>query len=305
MPKVVRVRLRGSGRILSFQARELKLSIGEEVIVEGERGEKFGEVVSAQEVAYGEDGREELPCPHPADRPVCRDSSTGREVKKVKRVATPEDKKRIEENKVKEEKAFQSCLKKIEDREMPMKLVDAEYSFDQSRITFYFTAEERVDFRELVKDLAHLFKARIEMRQIGVRDEARRLGGYGCCGRPLCCATFLKEFEPVTIRMAKEQRLSLDPSKVSGSCGRLLCCLMYECQTYRELGKKMPKEGTKVIIEQGEGEIVDLNIFRQTVTVELEEGQKVEVPVEKLTRPLRRRKDNARVRHRNFKSYPG
>lgn len=288
MPKVVRVRLRGSGRILSFQAQELKLSIGEEVIVEGERGEKFGEVMSTQEVAHREDGREEL-------------------LKKVKRLATPEDKKRLEENKVKEEKAFRSCLKKIEDREIPMKLVDAEYSFDQSRITFYFTAEERVDFRELVKDLAHLFKARIEMRQIGVRDEARRLGGYGCCGRSLCCATFLKEFEPVTIRMAKEQRLSLDPSKVSGTCGRLLCCLMYEYQTYREMGKKMPKEGTKVITEQGEGEIVDLNIFKQTVTVELEEGQKIEVPVEKLTRPrpLRRRKDSARVHRRDFKSRPG
>ncbi|MCD5401160.1 stage 0 sporulation protein, partial [candidate division NPL-UPA2 bacterium] len=214
------------------------------------------------------------------------------------RLATPEDKKRLEENKIKEEKAFQACLKKIEDREIPMKLVDAEYSFDQSRITFYFTAEERVDFRELVKDLAHLFKARIEMRQIGVRDEARRLGGYGCCGRPLCCAAFLKEFEPVTIRMAKEQRLSLDPSKVSGVCGRLLCCLMFEYQTYRELGKKMPKERTRVITEQGEGEIVDLNILEQTVTVELEEGQRIEVPVEKLTRPrpLRRRKESARVR---------
>ena len=288
MPKVAQVRLRESGRILSFYVQELDPGIGEEVIVEGERGEEFGEVISRQELTPREDGREKL-------------------LKKVQRLATPEDKKRLEENKIKEEKAFQACLKKIEDREIPMKLVDAEYSFDQSRITFYFTAEERVDFRELVKDLAHLFKARIEMRQIGVRDEARRLGGYGCCGRPLCCATFLKEFEPVTIRMAKEQRLSLDPSKVSGVCGRLLCCLMFEYQTYRELGKKMPKERTRVITEQGEGEIVDLNILEQTVTVELEEGQRIEVPVEKLTRPrpLRRRKESARVRRRDFKSRPG
>ncbi len=288
MPKIVQVRLRESGRTLYFQARKFDLSVGEEVIVEVERGEELGEVISRQELAPGESGKEES-------------------LKKVKRIATAADKKRWEENKRKKEEALKTCLKKIEEREIPMKLVDAEYSFDQSRITFYFTAEERIDFRELVKDLAHLFKARIEMRQIGVRDEARRLGGYGCCGRPLCCATFLKEFEPVTIRMAKEQRLSLDPSKVSGTCGRLLCCLIYEYQTYRELGKRMPKERTKVITEQGEGEIVDINILKQKVTVELEEGQKIEVPVEKLTRPrpLRRRKENCRVRRRDSKSRPG
>ncbi len=287
MSKAVQVRLQESGRIISFQVQELDLGTGEEVIVEGERGEEFGEVISRQESTHREGKREEPP-------------------KKVQRLATPEDKKRLEENKSKEEKAFQACLKKIEDREMLMKLVDAKYSFNQSRITFYFTAEERVDFRELVKDLARLFKARIEMRQIGVRDEAKHLGGYGCCGRSLCCATFLKEFEPVTIRMAKEQRLSLDPSKVSGACGRLLCCLMFEYRTYRELRKKMPKEKTKVITEQGEGEIVNLNILEQTVTVELKEGQKIKVPVEKLTRvrPLKRKKEGARVRRCDFKSCP-
>jgi len=287
MPKIVQVRLRESGRIVSLQTHELDLRTGKEVIVEGKRGEDFGEITSIQELVHQGEQREKV-------------------LKKVKRLATTEDKKRLEENKSKDEKAFQACLKKIEGREMPMKLVDAAYSFNQTRITFYFTAEERVDFRELVKDLAHLFQARIEMRQIGVRDEARRLGGYGCCGRALCCATFLKEFEPVTIRMAKEQRLSLDPSKVSGTCGRLLCCLMYEHQTYREMGKRMPKEGTKVIIEQGEGEIVDINILKQTATVELKEGQKIEVPVGKLTRPrpLRRRKESSRVRHRDSKPRP-
>lgn len=296
MSKVARVRLQENSRILSFYVQELDLSIGEEVIVEGERGEEFGKVISRQELTHKEGGREKLPCPCPMK---------GR-VKKVQRRATPEDKKKLEENKIKEEKAFQVCLKKIEGRKISMKLVDAEYSFDQSRITFYFTAEERVDFRALVKDLAHLFKARIEMRQIGVRDKARRLGGYGCCGQPLCCATFLKEFEPVTIRMAKEQRLSLDPSKVSGTCGRLLCCLMFEYRTYRELRKKMPKERTQVITEQGEGEIVNLNILEQKVTVELKEGQRIEVPVEKLTRPrpLRKRKESTRTRRRNFKSRP-
>ncbi len=284
MSKVVQVKLRESGKIFPFHTQELNFDIGKEVIVEGKRGEELGKVMSTQELAQGEGKREDL-------------------LKKVKRLVTPKDKKRLEENKSKEEKTFQACLKKIEDREIPMKLVGAEYSFDQSRITFYFTAEERVDFRELVKDLAHLFKARIEMRQIGVRDEAKRLGGYGCCGRSLCCATFLKDFEPVTIRMAKEQRLSLDPSKVSGACGRLLCCLMYEHQTYRELGKKMPKERTKVTTEQGEGEIVDLHILKQTVTVELKEGQKIEVPLEKITRtrPLKRRKESPRVHHRNPK----
>ena len=282
MPKIVQVRLGEKGKIFSFQTQDLDLPIGGEVIVQGERGEEFGKIMSMKEPVPGGNKKEEP-------------------LKKVKRLATPEDKKRLEENKIKEKESFQACLKKIEDRETPMKLVDAEYSFDQSRITFYFTAEERVDFRELVKDLARLFKARIEMRQIGVRDEARRLGGYGCCGQSLCCATFLKEFEPVTIRMAKEQRLSLDPSKVSGICGRLLCCLTYEYQTYREIGKKMPKERTKVVTEQGEGEIVDLNILKRTVMVELKEGQKIEFPVDKLirTRPLlRKRKESPRLRRR-------
>jgi len=285
MSQTIQVRLRQSGKILSFHAQEFNLKAGEKVIVEGERGEAFGAVISPQSLALREDRR-------------------GKPIKKIKRIASLEDTKRLKENKVKEAEALQACLKKIEEREMPMKLVDAEYSFDRSRITFYFTAEERVDFRELVKDLAHLFKARIEMRQIGVRDEARRLGGYGCCGRSLCCATFLKEFEPVTIRMAKEQRLSLDPSKVSGTCGRLLCCLTYECKTYREMGKKLPKERTKVITEQGEGEIVDLNILKQTVTVRLEEGQKIEVPVEKLTRIQKKKKESTPARRREPKSRP-
>lgn len=274
--KVVQVKLRESGRSLYFRVWGLNLSIGEEVIVEGERGEMFGEVISRQNLTSREIGKGQL-------------------LKKVKRLATPEDKERLKENKVKEEEAFQACLTKIEERKVPMKLVSVEYSFDRSRITFSFTAEERVDFRELVKDLARLFKARIEMRQIGARDKARRLSGYGCCGQPLCCATFLKEFEPVTIRMAKEQRLSLDPDRVSGTCGRLLCCLMFECQTYRELGKKMPREGTRVLTRRGEGEVVDLNILKRTVTVELEEGQKMEFPLEELTRPrpLRRKKESA------------
>ncbi|MCK4326016.1 stage 0 sporulation family protein [bacterium] len=282
MREVVQVRLCQSGKIIYCDTRELYLNPGDEVLVELESGEEWAEVVSEPET---KERKESL--------------------RKVKRAVTAEDRKRLEENERKAREVFKTCLQKIEDKELPMKLVDAEYSFNRSRITFYFIAEERVDFRELVKDLAHLFKARIEMRQIGVRDEAKRLGGFGPCGRPLCCATFLKEFEPVTIRMAKEQRLSLDPSKVSGVCGRLLCCLTYECQTYREMGRRLPKEGTKVITEQGEGEIVDLNILKQTVTVELKEGQKAEIPVGELTRHrpgLRRRELRDRHRHSKPKS---
>ena len=286
MREIVRVRLRESGKIIYCHTQELHLNRGDEVVVAGKSGEEWAEVVSKPQI-ISEKERKESP-------------------KKVKRVVTAEDRKRLEENERKAREVFKTCLQKIEDRELSMKLVDAEYSFDRSRITLCFIAEERVDFRELVKDLAHLFKVRVEMRQIGVRDEAKRLGGFGRCGQPLCCATFLKEFEPVTIRMAKEQKLSLDPSKVSGICGRLLCCLMYECQTYREMGKRLPKEGTKVITEQGEGEIVALNILKQTLTVELKEGQKVEIPVEKLTRHrpgLRRRE--LHDRHRHSKSKPG
>ncbi len=286
--KIVQVKLPENGRSLYFQAQEFNLSIGEEVIVEGEQGETFGEVISRQKLTPRENKKELL-------------------LKKVKRLAAPPDKKRLEENKVKEEEAFQACLKKIEEGEIPMKLVDVAYSFNRSRITFSFTAAERIDFRKLVKDLAQLFKARIEMRRMGARDEARRLGGYGCCGQPLCCATFLQEFEPVTIGMAKEQRLSLDPDRVSGTCGRLLCCLMFECRTYRELGKRMPREGTRVITKQGEGEVVDLNILKRLVTVEFEEGQRIEFPLEKIarTRTLRRRKESARVPCRKSKSGPG
>ncbi|MCD5390267.1 stage 0 sporulation family protein [candidate division NPL-UPA2 bacterium] len=314
MPEVVKVRLRESGKIAYYHTQELYLNQGDEVVVEGESGEEWAEVVSGPEIkerhvgvlhtAIGSAVGSREHSQGSAVRQCRRQAKES--LRKVKRVVTAEDRKRWEENERKAREVFKTCLQKIKDKELPMKLVDAEYSFDRSRITLYFIAEERVDFRELVKDLAHLFKTRIEMRQIGARDEAKRLGGFGPCGRPLCCATFLKEFEPVTIRMAKEQRLSLDPGKVSGVCGRLLCCLMYECQTYREMGRRLPREGTKVITEQGEGEIVDLNILKQTVTVELKEGQKVEIPVEKLKRhrPSLRRRE-LRDRHRHPKSNPG
>nr|MBC8436637.1 stage 0 sporulation protein [Candidatus Omnitrophota bacterium] len=171
--------------------------------------------------------------------------------------------------------AYNSCLKKIEERKLQMKLVRAEYSFDRSKIIFYFTADGRIDFRDLVKELAKIFKARIDLRQIGVRDEARLFGGFGSCGRELCCARFLKDFEPVTIKMAKEEGLPLNPPKISGLCGRLMCCLSFEYETYKHLSKGLPREGERINTQQGKGKVVGVNVFRRTATVELEDGVQI------------------------------
>ncbi len=191
-------------------------------------------------------------------------------------IANESDLKQVEDNKVKAKEAFSTCLKKIGEHKLDMKLVRAEYSFDRSKIVFYFTAAGRVDFRNLVKDLAKIFKARIELRQIGVRDEAKIFGGFGPCGRELCCAKFLKDFEPVTIKMAKEEGLPLNPPKISGLCGRLMCCLSFEYETYKMLAKGLPKEGDKVTLQQGKGEIISVNVFKRTAAVKLEDGTIVE-----------------------------
>lgn len=182
---------------------------------------------------------------------------------------------REEQKKIKE--VMDSCSRKIQERRLPMKLIDAEFSFDRSKVIFYFTAEGRVDFRDLVKDLANVFKTRIELKQIGVRDEAKMLGGLGPCGRALCCATYLKDFEPVTIKMAKEQNLPLNPTKISGLCGRLMCCLGYEYKTYKELMKGLPREGETVKTEKGVGKVVGINAIKRSATVELEDGSLIEV----------------------------
>ncbi|AFM39147.1 putative PSP1-like protein [Desulfosporosinus acidiphilus SJ4] len=219
MIKVVGVRFKNAGKIYYFSPGDLKLEASDRVIVETARGIEFGELV----IPPREVPDEEVVLP----------------LKQVIRKATPADEQFVEQNRVKEKEAFQICLKKISDHQLPMKLVDVEYTFDGNKIIFSFTAEGRVDFRELVKDLAAIFRTRIELRQIGVRDEAKMLGGVGSCGRILCCTSFLGDFEPVSIRMAKDQKLSLNPTKISGICGRLMCCLKYENGCYRPDDKEL------------------------------------------------------------------
>jgi len=257
MQEAIQVRLRDSGGILYYDTNDMRPKVGDYVIVEVERGQDYAEVISEPELILEGD----------LDKPL----------KKIVRIATKDDVHQISENKKRIKSAFQTCMKKLQERKLDMKLIDAEYSFDRTKLIFYFTSEGRVDFRELVKDLAHIFRVRIELRQIGVRDEAKMLGGFGHCGRPLCCASFLKAFEPVTIRMAKEQNLPLNPTKISGCCGRLMCCLGYEYENYRKYLKGLPKEGEKIKTKQGKGKVISVNALRRMVLVELEEGRQIEV----------------------------
>jgi len=200
----------------------------------------------------------------------------------IERRATPEDLGQEEKNQLLEERAFHFCRERIKARQLPIHLVRVECLFDASKIIFYFTAPGRVDFRELVKDLVQEFRTRIELRQIGVRHRAKMVGGLGICGAELCCASFLKDFEPVSVRMAKEQQLSLNPSKISGVCGRLMCCLTYEHSTYQELRKHLPRLGKRVKLPEGEGKIIRYNLIRQTVTLEMAEGQELELSLSQL-----------------------
>lgn len=257
MYEVVQARLRDAGKITYYSTGGLKFKPGDYVILEADRGLEYGQIISEAEVIL--------------------DSDVEQPLRSVVRIAATEDMKRIQKNKEKAAQAFETCEKKILQRNLKMKLVEAEFSFDRSKIIFYFTAEGRIDFRELVKDLARIFKTRIELRQIGVRDEAKLLGGFGPCGQPLCCARFLKDFEPVTIRMAKEQNLPLNPTKISGLCGRFMCCLGYEYKLYKELSEGLPKEGDALRLKEGLGKVVAVNILKRSVSVELEGGRKVEV----------------------------
>lgn len=270
MLRVVEVRMRESGRVNYFSCAGKEYPVGDYVIVEADRGEDYGLVMSEPEAIL--------------------DNEVDRPVRKILRGLSHDDEKRIAESRREAKESMGVCNTRIETHKLHMKLIDVEYSFDRSKIVFYFTAEGRVDFRDLVRDLAARFKARIELRQIGVRDEARMLGGIGCCGRQLCCATFLKDFEPVNIRMAKEQRLPLNPSKISGLCGRLLCCLRYEFETYRALQKSMPREGTAVSTPQGDGRVTSINVLAQRVSVELENGRVVQVGAKEVRRPKGRKK---------------
>ena len=260
MQTIVGIRFKKAGKIYYFGTGSLALAAQDEVIVETARGVEFGRVVlGPREV---EDAEVVLP------------------LKTVQRKATDEDRERVAKNREQEKEAFRIGEEKIAARQLPMKLVGVEYTFDINKIIFYFTADGRIDFRELVKDLAAVFRTRIELRQIGVRDEAKLLGGIGCCGRALCCATFLGDFAPVSIRMAKEQNLSLNPTKISGICGRLMCCLKYESECYscpREAPKKVqpPTQGGRVVSVEGEGRVISLNQQRRQATVLLDDGKTI------------------------------
>ena len=277
MIKVIGIRFRNNGKVYYFDPKDLPLRNGGQVIVETARGMECGSVVlSPREVA-----EERVPQPL---RPVIR-------------LATEEDLEHERENREKEKEAYRICQQKIRERGLDMKLIKTEFTFDNKKVLFYFTADGRVDFRELVKDLASVFKTRIELRQIGVRDETKLLGGIGICGRPLCCSTFLSDFSSVSIKMAKEQNLSLNPTKISGTCGRLMCCLKNEEETYEYLNKRLPGVGDIVSIAGREetGEVQTVNVLRQTVRVLVEEGDDKEIeeyPADQLEVVMTRRKKN-------------
>ena len=258
MTKVIGIRFRKAGKVYYFSPGENEIKTGDHVIVETARGIEYGKVV----LAPREVGEEDVV--HP--------------LKEVLRVATKDDDEREAQNRVKEREAFKICQKKIREHGLEMKLIDAEYTFDNNKVLFYFTADGRIDFRELVKDLASVFKTRIELRQIGVRDETKIRGGIGICGRPLCCHSYLSDFVPVSIKMAKEQNLSLNPTKISGVCGRLMCCLKNEEDTYEELNRKLPGVGDYVQTADGlHGEVQSVNVLRQLVKVLVEVGDEKEL----------------------------
>lgn len=258
MVKVIGVRFRTAGKIYFFSPGQFDIKQGDNVIVETARGVEFGRVVSGVKEVAEEDVIQPL--------------------KSVIRIATEQDQKVVNKNKQKEKEAFKICLEKIRKHGLEMKLIDVEYTFDGNKILFYFTADGRIDFRELVKDLAAVFRTRIELRQIGVRDETKIRGGIGICGRPLCCSTYLTEFSAVSIKMAKEQNLSLNPTKISGVCGRLMCCLKYEQDTYEYLNSRMPSVGEKVKTPEGIiGEVKSVSVLRQLVRVVIDNGEEKEL----------------------------
>ncbi len=262
MPKTVGISFRPGGKKYLYDPEGIPLVPGDEVVVPAARGVEFGLVVSPIR---------EVP-----------EAELHEPLKKVMRRATPADRERKRENARKKEEAYRTCRRLVQKHGLPMKLVDVDYVFDGSSVVFYFTAEGRVDFRELVKNLATELKARIELRQVGVRDEAKMVGGLGPCGRDLCCSLFLSDFNPVSIKMAKEQDLPLNPSKISGICGRLMCCLKYEVEAYEEFNLRAPALGSRVELEEGEGTVAGYQVPRGLVVVELETGRKVEVPLSEI-----------------------
>jgi cell fate regulator YaaT (PSP1 superfamily) len=263
MERVVGIRFRNGGKVYHFDPGELSLKRGDCVIVKTEQGVGFG---------------------HVAESPTLRDPRVHpAKIKKIDHTALPDDIQRHQENLEFEQDARNYCMERIATHDLTMNLVDVEYFYDRSKIIFYFTADGRVDFRELLKDLVRRLRTRVELRQIGIRNQAKMVGGLGGCGRPLCCASFLKNFHAVSIKMAKEQNLSLNPTKISGACGRLMCCLQYEHDTYRELKKDMPKLGKKIEIPEGRGKVVRQNVLQRSVTVLLEDGREIEKTLDPLS----------------------
>ena len=286
MTRVIGVRFRNVGKIYYFSPKNLEIKSGDHVIVETARGVEYGNVV--------------LP---PRD---VEDEKVVQPLKEVIRIANAQDDKKEESNRKREKEAYQICLKKIKEHGLEMKLIDVEYTFDNNKVLFYFTADGRIDFRELVKDLAAIFKTRIELRQIGVRDETKILGGIGICGRALCCHTYLSEFAPVSIKMAKEQNLSLNPTKISGVCGRLMCCLKNEEETYEELNRKLPVVGDRVNTPEGlRVEVQSVNVLRQLVKVIVDVDDEKEIreyAVEDLKFKPRQKKEKIKLSDEELKA---
>ena len=286
MTRIIGVRFRPAGKIYYFAPGKFHIKKGQQVIVETARGIEFGHVVMGP-------------------KEVEEDQIT-QPLKSVIRLANNEDRKIEERNREKEKEAFQICLEKIRKHKLEMKLIDAEYTFDNNKVLFYFTADGRIDFRELVKDLAAVFRTRIELRQIGVRDETKLRGGIGICGRELCCLTYLSEFAPVSIKMAKEQNLSLNPTKISGVCGRLMCCLTNEQETYEKLNSRLPSTGDTVTTPEGlRGEVQSLSVLRQlvkvVVTLENDEKEIREYKASELKFKSRRKKNDMRLSKEEMK----
>ena len=286
MTRIIGVRFRPAGKIYYFAPGKFHIKNGQQVIVETARGIEFGHVVMGP-------------------KEVEEDQIT-QPLKSVIRLANNEDRKIEERNREKEKEAFQICLEKIRKHKLEMKLIDAEYTFDNNKVLFYFTADGRIDFRELVKDLAAVFRTRIELRQIGVRDETKLRGGIGICGRELCCHTYLSEFAPVSIKMAKEQNMSLNPTKISGVCGRLMCCLTNEQETYEKLNSRLPSTGDTVTTPEGlRGEVQSLSVLRQlvkvVVTLENDEKEIREYKASELKFKSRRKKNDMRLSKEEMK----
>ncbi len=285
MRKIIGIRFRTAGKVYYFDPLDFDIKKGDHVIVETARGIEYGTVVG--------------------DIKELEEEKINQPLKPVIRIAKERDDRQQADNKIKEKEAFQICLEKIKKHNLEMKLIDTEYTFDNNKILFYFTADGRIDFRELVKDLASVFKTRIELRQIGVRDETKVLGGMGICGRALCCHTFLSEFAPVSIKMAKEQNLSLNPTMISGVCGRLMCCLKNEEETYEDLNRRLPNVGDYVTTDDGyKGEVHSVNVLRQLVKVIVDTGDEkdiMEYHVDQLRFKRRHRKDKMDVNDAELK----